>query len=225
MRPAVVLLHPAKRPHRIPVHHPLTKAQPVSNFEFVARPAARPFRRTLFSGAEWSRLALLYGFIGLLHVVGWGTYLHYAVGHPSSSGWASSPTCLDCAMPSMRTTSQRSTTRFGSCCRKGASRWGRVLFFVGHSTVVVVLAVGVAFAATAVKTALPQLQTLGSIIGAGVSGTFLWIIGVLNLLVLLDILKVWEKANRDPTVMPISRRCCKSGGCSIDCSAVACKGS
>ena len=31
-------------------------------------------------------------------------------------------------------------------------------------------------------------------IGASVSGLFLWIIGVLNLLVLLDILKVWQQA-------------------------------
>jgi high-affinity nickel-transport protein len=34
---------------------------------------------------------------------------------------------------------------------------------------------------------------MGSIIGAGVSGTFLWVIGVLNLFVLLDILKLWRK--------------------------------
>jgi high-affinity nickel-transport protein len=38
------------------------------------------------------------------------------------------------------------------------------------------------------------LQGAGAIIGAGVSGTFLWIIGILNLLVLLDILKVWKTA-------------------------------
>ena len=31
-------------------------------------------------------------------------------------------------------------------------------------------------------------------VGAGVSGAFLWIIGVLNLLVLLDILGVWKQA-------------------------------
>lgn len=35
---------------------------------------------------------------------------------------------------------------------------------------------------------------MGGIIGASVSGTFLWIIGILNLLVLLDILKIWHTA-------------------------------
>ncbi len=167
----------------------------MSNFEFVARPAARPFRRTLFSGAEWSRLALLYGFIGLLHVVGWGTYLHYAVGHPQlvGLGFVAYMFGLRHAFDADHIAAVDDTVRF--MLQKGRKPLGVGFFFsLGHSTVVVVLAVGVAFAATAVKTALPQLQTLGSIIGAGVSGTFLWIIGVLNLLVLLDILKVWEKA-------------------------------
>lgn len=56
------------------------------------------------------------------------------------------------------------------------------------------MAIGIAFAATAVKAELPQLKNMGAIIGAGVSGTFLWIIGILNLLVLLDILRIWQTA-------------------------------
>ena len=57
------------------------------------------------------------------------------------------------------------------------------------------LAVGIAFAATAVKAeSYPQLQSIGGILGAMVSGTFLWVIGLLNLLVLLDILGVWRLA-------------------------------
>jgi len=52
---------------------------------------------------------------------------------------------------------------------------------LGHSTVVLALAIGIAFAATSVKAGWPQLKDMGAIIGAGVSGTFLWIIGILNL--------------------------------------------
>src|ERR1700689_2317021 len=79
--------------------------------------------------------------------------------------------------------------------QKGKKPLGIGFFFsLGHSTVVLALAIGIAFAATAVKTGLPQLKTIGAGLGAGVSGTFLWIIGILNLLVLLDILKVWRKA-------------------------------
>jgi high-affinity nickel-transport protein len=128
-------------------------------------------------------------------VVGWGTYLHYAVGHPQlvGLGFVAYMFGLRHAFDADHIAAVDDTVRF--MLQKGRKPLGVGFFFsLGHSTVVVVLAVGVAFAATAVKTALPQLQTLGSIIGAGVSGTFLWIIGVLNLLVLLDILKVWEKA-------------------------------
>jgi high-affinity nickel-transport protein len=60
--------------------------------------------------------------------------------------------------------------------------------------VVLALAIGIAFAATAVKVELPALRNMGAVIGAGVSGTFLWVIGILNLLVLLDILQIWRTA-------------------------------
>jgi high-affinity nickel-transport protein len=39
---------------------------------------------------------------------------------------------------------------------------------------------------------LPTWQATGGVIGAGVSGTFLCVIGILNLLVLLDILELWR---------------------------------
>lgn len=38
-------------------------------------------------------------------------------------------------------------------------------------------------------TASPSLQATGGAIGAGVSGVFLWVIGVLNLLVLVDVIQ------------------------------------
>jgi high-affinity nickel-transport protein len=81
--------------------------------------------------------------------------------------------------------------------QKGKRPLGVGFFFsLGHSTVVLALAVGIAFAASAVKAELPQLKDMGAIIGASVSGTFLWIIGILNLLVLLDILKIWHTAKK-----------------------------
>jgi len=78
--------------------------------------------------------------------------------------------------------------------QKGKKRLGLGFFIsLGHSTIVLCLAFVIAFAATAVRQELPQLKNIGGIIGAGVCGAFLWIIGVLNLLVLLDILGVWKK--------------------------------
>lgn len=167
----------------------------MSNFEFVARPVARPTRAILFSRAEWSRLSLLYGCIGILHVVGWGTYLHYAAHHPQlvGLGFVAYMFGLRHAFDADHIAAVDDTVRF--LLQKGRQPLGVGFFFsLGHSTVVLALAVGIAFGATAVKAELPQLQDLGAVIGAGVSGTFLWFIGVLNLLVLLDILKVWRTA-------------------------------
>jgi high-affinity nickel-transport protein len=167
----------------------------VSNFEFVARPLAAPARRVLFSRAEWSRLAVLYGFIGLLHVIGWGTYLHYAAHHPQlvGLGLVAYMFGLRHAFDADHIAAVDDTVRF--MLQKGKQPLGVGFFFsLGHSTVVLALAIGIAFAATAVKAGLPQLQTWGALIGSGVSGTFLWFIGVLNLLVMLDILKIWQTA-------------------------------
>ena len=63
-------------------------------------------------------------------------------------------------------------------------------FSLGHSTIVFALAAVLALAAGAVKAGLPSLQGYGATVGAGVSGTFLWIIGILNLVVLLDIVRI-----------------------------------
>jgi high-affinity nickel-transport protein len=62
----------------------------------------------------------------------------------------------------------------------------------------VVLIVAIALIATAatLKHALPDLRSVGGFIGAGVSGIFLWIVGILNWLVLLDILKLWRHAKK-----------------------------
>ena len=40
---------------------------------------------------------------------------------------------------------------------------------------------------------IPTLQSTGGYVSAGVSGTFLWIIGVLNLIVLLDVIRLFRE--------------------------------
>jgi nickel/cobalt transporter (NiCoT) family protein len=166
----------------------------VSNLEFIAH-APVSGRRILFSRAEWSRLGLLYGFIGLLHVGGWGVYLHYAGQYPQlvGLGFVAYMFGLRHAFDADHIAAVDDTVRF--MLQKGKQPLGVGFFFsLGHSTVVLGLAIGVACAANAVKAELPLLKNMGAIVGAGVSGTFLWIIGILNLLVLLDILKIWRKA-------------------------------
>jgi nickel/cobalt transporter (NiCoT) family protein len=167
----------------------------LTQFAYVARPVALLSSRVSFSPAEWARLAGFYGFIGMLHLLGWGLYLHHAAHYPQlvGLGFVAYMFGLRHAFDADHIAAVDDTVRF--MLQKGRKPLGVGFFFsLGHSTVVLALAIGIAFAATAVKTELPFLRNAGAVIGAGVSGTFLWIIGILNLLVLLDILKIWHSA-------------------------------
>ena len=169
-----------------------------SSYRVVARPAVgtRPTSSTLaFSRNEWMRLAGLYGFIALLHVLGWGLFLYYSSRHPAlvGLGFVAYMLGLRHAFDADHIAAVDDTVRF--LLQKGKKALGIGFFFsLGHSTVVVALAVAIVLAATAIRDDLPALKGIGGLIGAGVSGTFLWLIGILNLLVLLDILKVWRQA-------------------------------
>ena len=130
----------------------------------------------------------------LLHVIGWGLFLFYSARYPAlvGLGLAAYMFGLRHAFDADHIAAIDDTVRY--LLAKGQKPLGIGFFFsLGHSTIVLALAVGITFAATAVKTELPQLKDLGGVIGASVSGTFLWIIGFLNLLVLLDILEVWRQ--------------------------------
>ena len=159
--------------------------------EFVAAPV----RAARFSGAEWRRLGGLYGFIAVLHLLGWGLFLHYSAHYLSLVGLGLTAYMfgLRHAFDADHIAAVDDSVRF--LLQKGRRPLGIGFFFsLGHSTVVLGLAVAIVFAAAAVKQELPALRNLGGLIGAGVSGTFLWIIGGLNLLVLLDMLKLWRRA-------------------------------
>jgi high-affinity nickel-transport protein len=58
------------------------------------------------------------------------------------------------------------------------------------------LAAGLAIAAKTVNSKIPTFQDYGGYIGASVSGVFLLLIGLLNLIVLLDILGVFRQMKR-----------------------------
>ena len=64
-------------------------------------------------------------------------------------------------------------------------------FSLGHSTVVFVLALATSLIARWAHQALPDLQAIGGVIGATVSGGFLILIGILNLFIWIDIYLVF----------------------------------
>jgi len=163
------------------------------------RLAATPRRETrlTFTPGEWRRLAGFYGVVAALHVAGWGLYLHYAGTHPAlvGLGFVAYMFGLRHAFDADHIAAIDDTVRF--LLQKGQRPLGVGFFFsLGHSTVVLVLAVIVAFAASAVASRIPEMKEIGSLIGVTVSGTFLLLIGVLNLVVLLGIVGVWRQATR-----------------------------
>ncbi|MDA4122084.1 MAG: HoxN/HupN/NixA family nickel/cobalt transporter [Thaumarchaeota archaeon] len=66
-------------------------------------------------------------------------------------------------------------------------------FSLGHSTIVVGLIVAFVFAARAVASSVPSLQAEGSVIGTLVSGGFLWMIGLINVVIVLGVYQVFKK--------------------------------
>lgn len=129
--------------------------------------------RGVFSPSEWLRLAGLYGFVAGLHILGWGLYLHYAGAYPSlvGLGFVAYMFGLRHAFDADHIAAVDDTVRF--MLQKGRRPLGVGFFFsLGHATIVLALSIAIAYAASAVKGGLPQLQNIGGILGASVSGTF-----------------------------------------------------
>ena len=66
-------------------------------------------------------------------------------------------------------------------------------FSLGHSTIVVGLIVGLVFATRTIIGHVPAFQSGGAIIGTTVSGVFLWLIGLANLLIVLGIYRIFKE--------------------------------
>ena len=149
-----------------------------------------------FDRRERKRLGEMYGVIVLLHVVGWGLFLSYGAklgpAYAGAGGLAYS-FGLRHAFDADHIAAVDDTTRY--LMQSGKRPLGVGFFFsFGHSTIVVALAVGIAFAAGAVQSVMPQLRNVGGIVGATVSGTFLIVIAIIDFVILRGILEVWRKA-------------------------------
>lgn len=152
-------------------------------------------REPAFTVREWLRMAAMYGFIVILHVLGWGLFLHYSAQYPAlvGLGLAAYLFGLRHAFDADHIAAVDDTVRY--LLKQGSKPLAVGFFFsLGHSTVVFALAIGIALAAATLKEALPGLQAAGGLIGTGVSGVFLWVIGILNLMVLVDLVAVWRSA-------------------------------
>src|SRR6478672_869946 len=66
-------------------------------------------------------------------------------------------------------------------------------FSLGHSSVVFVMAAVTALSVQWAQRELPWMQRFGGVIGASVSGLFLVIIGIINLIILVSLYKMFLK--------------------------------
>src|SRR5690349_18293622 len=150
-----------------------------------------------FDRGERLRLVLFYSTIVAMHVVGWGLLLSLARENPALLGLGGLAYSfgLRHAFDADHIAAIDNTTRKLLQDRKRPLGVG-FFFSLGHSTVVFALATGLAVAATTVNSKIPAFQDYGGYIGASVSGTFLLVIGLLNLFVLLDILGVYKRMKR-----------------------------
>jgi high-affinity nickel-transport protein len=177
-------------------------------------PVAR-FRSTLTRRDRRSLLGMT-GFIVLLHVVGFGVLFglvvpqHLPLGgaHPVFTvgvGILAYTFGLRHAFDADHIAAVDNTTRklIADNVGTGADRkplsvgfW----FSLGHSTIVFgltfLLSIGVKALAGQVEDDGSGLHAVTGVIGASVSGVFLWILGILNLVVLLGILKVFREMRR-----------------------------
>jgi high-affinity nickel-transport protein len=147
--------------------------------------------------AEWLRLSGFGGAVALLHALGWGLFVAYSRHNPALVGLGTLAYTfgLRHAFDADHIAAIDNSTR--KFLADGKRPLGVGFFFsLGHSSIVFSLATGLALATKTVNARIPAFHEYGAYVGAGVSGTFLWIIGVLNLLVLVDVLRIYRETKR-----------------------------
>ena len=154
-----------------------------------------------FDRGERVRLGGFFGAVGVLHVVGWGLLLAYGAEHPGflALGGLAYTFGLRHAFDADHIAAIDNTTR--KLLQKGGKPVGVGFFFsLGHSTVVFLIAVALGLAVKSIVQGVVsgsgELKSVGGAVGTMVSGGFLVLIGIMNLVILLDIVRVYRKMRR-----------------------------
>ncbi|HLQ15821.1 MAG TPA: HoxN/HupN/NixA family nickel/cobalt transporter [Candidatus Eisenbacteria bacterium] len=154
--------------------------------------------RDSFDTEERKRLAGFFGGVGLLHIAGWGLLLAVAAGQPTilALGGLAYTFGLRHAFDADHIAAIDNTTR--KLLQDGKKPVGVGFFFsLGHSTVVFLVAAALGLAVKWIVDGVisngGQLRNIGGELSTIVSGGFLILIGVLNLLVLIDIIRVYRR--------------------------------
>ncbi len=164
----------------------------------MALAAVRSWRTTSMTSVSW-RLSGLFGSVALLHLLGWGIMLVLvAPRYPLMLGLGGLAYIygLRHAFDADHISAIDNTTR--KLLQEGKKPLGVGFFFsLGHSTVVLLIAVALGFATQFVQASVVnengQLKSIAGLIGTGISGAFLLLIGILNLIILIDIIKLFRR--------------------------------
>ncbi|HET7467242.1 MAG TPA: HoxN/HupN/NixA family nickel/cobalt transporter [Candidatus Dormibacteraeota bacterium] len=146
-----------------------------------------------FDRGERRRLAGLAGGVALLHVAGWGLLLAYGLGHPAflALGGLAYTFGLRHAFDADHLSAIDNTTR--KLLQDGRRPMGVGFFFsLGHSTVVLLITAALGLT---VKWLLDNgtARDIGSTVGTFVSAGFLIAIGLMNLAILVDVIRLFRQ--------------------------------
>jgi nickel/cobalt transporter (NiCoT) family protein len=172
----------------------------------MANVSARLARvRSGLTPREWARVGVMVAVVLGLNVVGWGLLAaavggHYHVTNTEIFGFGTGALAYTLGM--RHAFDADHIAAIDNTTRKLVSDGKRPLsvgffFSLGHSTVVFVLAVLLNFGIRALDNQVSNnssgLHNVTSVIGTGVSGTFLYIIALLNVIILVGIIKVFRE--------------------------------
>ena len=159
--------------------------------------------RATFSPREWKRLFAMFGFIVVLHVLGWGLLIyassrHFNLGSGKMLGVGTGVLAYTLGMrhafDADHIAAIDNTTRKFMAEGKRPMSTG-FFFSLGHSSIVfgltLILGLGVRALGAQVKNSNSGLHHYGGLIGTIVSGGFLYLIAILNLIILVGIVRLF----------------------------------
>jgi nickel/cobalt transporter (NiCoT) family protein len=143
-----------------------------------------------------SRIVRLYAFLVAFNLVAWGLALAASVRYPIllPTAFLAYTFGLRHAVDADHIAAIDNTTR--KLMSDGQRPVGVGLFFsLGHSTIVVLLSVAIAISAGFISD-IPTFREVGALIGTSVSAAFLLLIGIINLVVLIDVYRMFRSVSR-----------------------------
>ncbi len=161
-------------------------------------------RNLLSNNSLKSKIVLMYSFLILFIIACWGVLLALSYNNPEFLALGSFAFLLGLkhAMDADHIAAIDNVTR--KFVNDGRKQIGTGLFFsMGHSTVVLGMAVGLVLSVSFVSKNINWLGHIGGVIGTGVSAAFLYIIAAMNIAVLISIVKAYndiaakKKSGRD----------------------------